>query len=154
MTIFHTGRAFRTAMRTTGLALAIAAIGLSAPLLGASSRAEAAGTSDLYAATVSDQWGVTLAQLRPGDIVVGTVNVEMLPRPRGVIFWGATLWAPGWSLGFGPDGGQRQFTFTATGYGPLQISITGGTAYTLFTVTHGVAPVLQRTSSVGAVSVR
>jgi hypothetical protein len=95
-----------------------------------------------------------VVQLRPGDVVVGTVNVEMQqPCAPGEIFCGATLSAPGWSLVLYPDGGQRQFTFTATGYGPFEIFMLGGTAYTLFAVSHDPY-VVPHTSSLGALTLR
>lgn len=139
MTFFNTGR---TTIRRASLALVLALIA-AAPLAQGAGSAHAAGTSKLYAATVHLGGSSTVvAQLQPGDVVVGTVNIEMDPAPETAWFWFATVSAPGFSKTINSLGGQFQMQFTATAAGPLKVgSIGTGTAYLLFTVTPRFSPV-------------
>jgi hypothetical protein len=149
MTFFDSGRAM---IRRVGMALSATTVALAAALVPLAGSAQAATNSQLYAATVQlDSDAHVVAQLLPGDVVVGTVNVEMDPIPPGSWFWFTVITAPGFTKSFGVSDGPFQMQFTATAAGPLTVSSIGtGTAYMLFTVTHHTTRISAPISTVGA----
>ncbi len=150
MALFPSGN---TTLRRASLGLVVALVALASAFAPLAGSAQAATTTKVYAGSVNLGGDTAfVGSFAAGDIVTGTVTIEMDPIPPSAWAWFTVISAPGMTPQSGNGTTVLQFSFTATASGQLRIGAIGtGTAYYLFSVKHTTLQTVPR-SPIGGVT--